>query len=71
MPDSQYDVSVVFHQYEFWGDPPDRPWHLVAAVNSLFGLAYFHNNTAMAVPDDAVVVSSVKGELNGTTTTYM
>lgn len=69
--DSQYDVSVVFSRYDAWADPPDRPWNLVAVVNSLFGTAYFHNTAAMAVPSDAVEVSSVTGELKGTTTTYM
>ena len=37
LADTQYDVSVVFGQYDFWGNPPDRPWDLLAAVNSLFG----------------------------------
>ena len=70
--ESQYDVSVVFHQYEFWADPPDRPWNLAADVNTLFGMAYYHNNAAAVVPSDAVEVSSVTSPVKGgTTTTYM
>lgn len=71
LADSQYDVSVVFHQYEAWANPPDRPWNLLAVVNSLFATLYFHSSTAMAVPSDVVVVSSVTSDLKGTTTTYM
>jgi hypothetical protein len=66
LPDSQYKVDVVFHQYDAWADFPDRPWNLVADVNALFGTAYFHNSAAVAVPTDAVVVSS-----KDKTTTYM
>lgn len=41
LPDTQYDVDVVFHQYDFWADPPDRPWNLLADLNSLFALNYY------------------------------
>jgi hypothetical protein len=72
LADSQYDVSVVFHQYDFWADPPDRPWNLPALVNSLFGAIYYHSGgAALATPSDAVVVSQVTSQLGGTTTTYM
>lgn len=69
--DSQYDVAVVFHQYDAWADPPDRPWNLLAVVNALIGSLYFHNNTSVAALSDVVEVSSVTGVLGGTTTTYM
>ncbi|WP_431232632.1 PE-PPE domain-containing protein [Mycolicibacterium psychrotolerans] len=71
LADSQYDVSVVFHQYDFWGDPPDRPWNLLAMANSLAGMAYFHDATPLASMSDAVVVSKVTSDLGGTTTTFM
>ncbi len=72
LAESQYDVSVVFRQYDAWSDPPDRPWNLVSVVNSLFGMLYFHDGTAVADPSDAVEVSSVTSQkLGGTTTTYM
>ncbi|WP_396932518.1 PE-PPE domain-containing protein [Mycolicibacterium sp.] len=71
LSDSQYDVSVVFHQYDFWGDPPDRPWNLLAMANSLAGMVYFHDATPLASKSDAVVVSKVTSDLGGTTTTFM
>ncbi|TGD86474.1 PE-PPE domain-containing protein [Mycolicibacterium sp. CH28] len=71
LADSQYDVSVVFHQYDGWADPPDRPWNLLAVVNSLVATLYLHNGPALATPSDAVVVSQVTSHLGGTTTTYM
>jgi hypothetical protein len=71
LADSQYDVDVVFHQYDAWADPPDRPWKLLSVVNTLFGLLYYHNKPAFAAPSDAVEVSSATSELGGTTTTYM
>jgi hypothetical protein len=71
LPDTQYDVSVVFSQYDFFGDPPDRPWDLLAWVNSLFGFKYYHTPTALASPSDVVQLSSVTDSLGGTITTYM
>ncbi|SBS79228.1 PE-PGRS family protein (fragment) [uncultured Mycobacterium sp.] len=71
LADSQYDVSVVFHQYDGWADPPDRPWNLLAVVNSLVATLYLHNGPALALPSDAVEVSRVTSRLGGTTTTYM
>jgi PE-PPE domain len=71
LADSQYDVSVVFHQYDGWADPPDRPWNPLAVVNSLVATLYFHNSPALAMPSDVVEVSRVTSHLGGTTTTYM
>lgn len=71
LAESQYDVAVVFHQYDAWADPPDRPWNLLAVLNSLFATAYFHNNAAVAAVSDAVEVSRVTSTLGGTTTTSM
>lgn len=71
LAESQYDVSVVYHQYDGWADPPDRPWNLLAVVNSLVATFYVHNGPALATPSDGVVVSQVTSQLGGTTTTYM
>lgn len=71
LPNTQYDVSVVFSQYDGWANPPDRPWNLPAVVNALFGTAYYHNTTAVASMSDAVQLSSVTAPLGGTITTYM
>jgi hypothetical protein len=71
LPNTQYDVSVVFGQYDFFGNPPDRPWDLPAWVNSLFAGAYYHNTTSLASLSDAVAVSSATTSQGGTITTYM
>jgi len=71
LTNTQYDVSVVFSQYDAWANPPDRPWNIAAVVNSLFGTAYYHNQTAYASMSDTVTVSSVLTPLGGTITTYM
>ncbi|ORA09400.1 PE-PPE domain-containing protein [Mycobacterium asiaticum] len=68
---SQYNVSVVFGQYDFFANPPDRPWNLPAVVNSLFGTLYQHNATSVAAMSNAVELSSVTNSLGGTVTTYM
>jgi hypothetical protein len=68
---SQYDVSVVYGQYDFFGHPPDRPWNLAAWVNSAFGTAYQHNTASLASMSDVVELSSVTNSLGGTVTTYM
>lgn len=71
LPNTQYDVSVVFGQYDFFGNPPDRPWDIPAWVNSLFAGIYNHNTTSLASMSDAVQVSSTTTSLGGTVTTYM
>lgn len=71
LPNTQYDVSVVLGQYDFFGNPPDRPWDLPAWVNSLFAGFYNHNTTSLASMSDAVQVSSATTSLGGTVTTYM
>lgn len=71
LTNTQYDVSVVFAQYDAWANPPDRPWNIPAVVNSLFGTAYYHNTSSFASMSDAVELSSVGTPLGGTITTYM
>jgi hypothetical protein len=71
LPNTQYDVSVVFGQYDFFGNPPDRPWDIPAWVNSLFAGIYNHNTTSLVSMSDAVQVSSSTSSLGGTVTTYM
>ncbi|MCV7378988.1 hypothetical protein BST11_18370 [Mycobacterium alsense] len=71
LPSTQYDVSVVFGQYDFFGNPPDRPWNIPAWVNSVFAGVYNHNTTSLASVSDAVEVSSATTSLGGTVTTYM
>jgi hypothetical protein len=71
LPNTQYNVSVVFGQYDFFGNPPDRPWNIPAGVNSLFGAYYYHNTASLASLSGAVEISSVTAPLGGTITTYM
>ena len=71
LPDTQYNVSVVFGQYDFWGNPPDRPWNLLADVNSLFGAVYYHDPASLVSSSDVVELSSVTDSAGGTITTYM
>jgi hypothetical protein len=71
MPDTQYNVDVVFHQYDAWANPPDRPWDLLSVVNALVGTNLYHNATALAAPSDAELLSSVHDSLGGTIDTYM
>lgn len=71
LSNTQYDVNVVFAQYDAWANPPDRPWNIPAVVNSLFGTAYHHNTSSLASMSDVVELSSVTTPLGGTITTYM
>lgn len=71
MPNTQYDVSMVYGQYDGWAHPPDRPWNLLSLVNSVFGTVYTHNTAALVTPSDVVEMSSVTTPLGGTITTYM
>ncbi len=71
LPNTQYDVSVVYGQYDIFGNPPDRPWDLPAVVNSLVGGIYYHDPAALASVSDAVQVSSATTSQGGTITTYM
>lgn len=71
LANTQYDVNLVFGQYDAWSNPPDRPWNLLSVVNSLFGMAYHHNTAALTSMSNAVVLSSEVTPLGGTITTYM
>jgi PE-PPE domain-containing protein/PE family protein len=71
LPNTQYNVSVVYGQYDMWGNPPNRPWDLLADVNAGFGTLYYHDPAALASPSDVVEVSSITQPLGGTITTYM
>ena len=71
LPNTQYNVSVVFGQYDFFGNPPDRPWNIPAWVNSLFGAYYYHNTASLSSLSGTVEISSVTAPLGGTITTYM
>jgi len=74
IPESQYNIDVVFTEYDAWGDFPDRPWNLFAAANAAVGFVLrpeLHTPTALADPSAAVLVSSTTNAMSGTTNTYM
>ena len=70
-PETQYDVDIVFVQYDGWADFPDRPWNLVSVANAVAGSEYLHTPTALVDPSEAVEVASTTNSQGGATTTYM
>jgi PE-PPE domain/PPE family len=66
-----YNTTIVYHQYEGFADPPDRPWNLLADANAVMGVNHYHLYTEFTSQDQVVEVSSVTNSAGGTTTTYM
>lgn len=53
IPESPYPTTIVIGEYDFWSDPPDRPWNLVSLLNAALGAALFvHGQTSLADPAD-------------------
>ena len=74
VPESQYDVVVVYAQWDGWANPPDRPWHLLSVLNAVMGVIAVsndHSQAALAHMADAVLVSETTNVRGGTTSTYM
>lgn len=69
--ESRYDTAVVIHEYDFWGDFPDRPWNPVTMANALMGMAFVHqldyDSPADVAAENITTVVNGKG---GTDTTY-
>jgi PPE family/PE-PPE domain len=71
-PVSQYDTTVIYHQYEGLSDPPDRPWNLLADANAMAGVNHYHLHTEFTSQNQVVEVGQpVTNSAGGTTTTYM
>jgi hypothetical protein len=70
-PQSQYNVTYVYAQWDGFSNAPDRPWNLVADANAILGIMYGHTRASEAVPSDAVVQSKTTNSLGGTTTVEM
>jgi len=69
---SPYDTTIVYHQYEGFSDPPDRPWNLLADANAMAGINHYHLYTEFVSPNNVVEVGTpVTNSAGGTTTTYM
>ena len=78
VPETRYDTVVVNEEWDGWANPPDRPWNPLAVINAVMGAVYTvngkndHSQTALDSMDDAVLVSQVKSQtLGGTTSTYV
>ena len=41
-PVTPYNTTIVYHQYEGFADPPDRPWNLLADANAVMGVNHYH-----------------------------
>lgn len=69
--ESRYDTSLVVHEYDFWGDFPDRPWNLAALANAAMGTLFVHQLAydipAQIAPENITTVVNAKG---ATDTTY-
>jgi len=69
-PVTPYNTTIVYHQYDGFADPPDRPWNLLADANAVAGINHYHLYTEFTSQAQVVEVSSVTNSLGGTTTTY-
>ncbi len=69
--ESRYDTSVVIHEYDIWGDFPDRPWNLVTLLNALTTMAFVHQ-LAYEAPGDIAPenITTMVNSLGATDTTY-
>ncbi|MGO9158556.1 PPE family protein [Mycobacterium sp.] len=71
-PVTPYNTTIVYHQYEGFADPPDRPWNLLADANAVMGVNHYHLYTEFTSQTQVVEVGSpVTNLAGGTTTTYM
>ena len=72
VPETPYNVSVVFHEYDGFSDFPDRPWNLVASANAVMGGWLLHGEEIYA-DLDLVPEGNISTDVNskgGRTTTY-
>jgi hypothetical protein len=69
--ESRYDTALVIHEYDFWGDFPDRPWNLITLLNAGMALVFVHplaNDVPSEIaPENITTVVNSKG---ATDTTY-
>ena len=69
--ESRYDTSLVIHEYDLWGDFPDRPWNLVTLLNAAMAGVFVHpiaNDVPSKIaPGNITTVVNSKG---ATDTTY-
>ncbi len=71
--ESTYDTVVIVGEYDMFADFPDRPWNLLADLNSLFGSQFNHSEASLTNPADVPagnIVTTVNST-GATTTTYL
>lgn len=74
VPESPYPTTIVIGEYDFWSDPPDRPWNLVSLLNAALGALFFvHGQTSLIDPADVPPenITSERNSLGATVTTYL
>ncbi len=70
---SNYDTVVVVGEYDVTADFPDRPWNVLALVNSLFGFQSSHGPSALSSPTEVPEenIRETENDKDATTTTYL
>ena len=70
---SNYDTVVVVGEYDLTADFPDRPWNVLALVNSLFGFQSSHGPSALSSPTEVPEenIRETENDKGATTTTYL
>lgn len=71
--ESVYDTVVVVGEYEWASDFPDRPWNLLADLNSLVAFNYTHSEASLTSPADVPPqnIVTTTNRLGAATTTYL
>lgn len=70
---SNYDTVVVVGEYDPTADFPDRPWNILALINSLFGFQSSHGPSALSSPTEVPEenIRETENDKGATTTTYL
>ena len=70
---SNYDTVVVVGEYDLTADFPDRPWNILALINSLFGFQSSHGPSALSSPTEVPQenIRETENDKGATTTTYL
>lgn len=71
--ESIYDTVDVVGEYEWAGDFPNRPWNLLADLNSLVAFNYTHSEASLTSPTDIPLknIVTTTNSTGATTTTYL
>jgi hypothetical protein len=68
--ESRYDTSLVIHEYDIWGDFPDRPWNLLTLLNAATTAVFVHQLAydlpSRIAPENITTVVNSKGATDRT-----